>query len=108
MLRARYRLSRCRRRDGRARRTGARLGGAVFMNDRKPRAHFRRHAFRDEDFSNDPVCRRWNLGTDFVGFDVEQSLIGFHRIADFLVPLGNDALGNGFAELRHDHIHRVS
>ncbi len=78
----------------------------ALFNYRERRADFGRHAFLHEYFSNDAGNRRRYLGADLVRFDVEQHLVGLHRVADFLVPLGDHTLGDRLAELRHDDIHQ--
>ena len=42
-----------------------------------------------------------------VGLDLEQIVAGLHRVAGRLEPLGDLALGDGLAELRHQDVHRT-
>ena len=44
---------------------------------------------------------RRNLGVNFVGRDLEDRLVALDGVADLLEPLGDGALGDGLAHLRH-------
>ena len=44
---------------------------------------------------------RGNLGVDLVGRDLEDRLVALNGVADLLQPLGDGALGDGLAHLRH-------
>jgi hypothetical protein len=99
------RYLRCKQNAARAagsRRRGcdSRTGGATpapFTNDGKSLPTFAVTPSSTRISATTPFAGA-GISVDFVGFDVEQSLVGLHRIADF--SAGNDALGNGFAELR--------
>src|SRR5712692_4367644 len=59
----------------------------------------------EQDRLEHAACDRRDLGGHLVGLDVEERLVGAHRVADFLVPVGDGALGHRLAQLRHDHVH---
>jgi hypothetical protein len=48
---------------------------------------------------------RRHLHRNLVGLDLEQVVARLHGIAGRLEPLGDLALGDSFAELRHQYIH---
>src|SRR5699024_2331669 len=54
-----------------------------------------------EDLDQGAGDRRRNLGVDLVGGDLEQRLVNLDGVADLLEPLGDGALGDGLAQLRH-------
>ena len=49
--------------------------------------------------------RRRHLHRGLVGLDLEQIVARLHRVAGSLEPFCDLALGNGFAELRHQNVH---
>ena len=51
---------------------------------------------------------RRHLHRGLVGLDLEQIVARLHGVASRLEPLGDLALGDGFAELRHQHVHYCS
>ncbi len=68
----------------------------------------RRHlALRDADFREHAGRRRRHLHRHLVGLDLEQVVAGLDGVARHLEPLGDLALGDGLAELRHQHVHRM-
>jgi len=80
---------------------------AAFADYRQARTDFRSRSLLNQDLGDNTACRRRNLGRNLVGFHVKQHLVRFHRVADFLVPAGDDALDDRLAELRHDDIHQL-
>ena len=54
-----------------------------------------------EDLGQHARRRRRHLGVDLVGGDLEQDFILGHLITHLLEPLGDGALGDGLAQLRH-------
>ena len=61
-----------------------------------------RLALVDLDLEKRPRDRGGDLGVDLVGRDLEDRLVALDRVADFLEPLGDGALGDGLAHLGHD------
>src|SRR5699024_2259699 len=47
---------------------------------------------------------RGDLGVDLVGGDLEEALVDLDGVALLLEPLGDGALGDGFAEFGHRHV----
>src|SRR5699024_6993627 len=60
--------------------------------------------FLSEDLDQGACDRGWDLGVDLVGGDLEQWLVDLDLVADGLQPLGDGALGDGLAELRHGDV----
>src|SRR5699024_2099356 len=60
--------------------------------------------FLSEDLNDGAGDGGGDLCVDLVGGDLEQWLVNLDGIADSLQPLGDGALGDGFAEFRHFHI----
>jgi hypothetical protein len=71
------------------------------------RADGDRRAGRHEDLRDEAVARRRDLHRDLVGLDVEDDFVGDDLVADFFVPVGDGALGDGLTELRHQYVHRA-
>ena len=67
--------------------------------------HLNRGAFFHFDFAQHTSGRRGDFGVNFVSGDFKQRLVALDLVANFLQPLGNSALKNRFAHLRHHHIH---
>jgi hypothetical protein len=55
----------------------------------------------DENLLDGSRRARRNLGVDLVGRDLDDVLVGLDRVALLLEPLGDGALDDGLAELRH-------
>ena len=58
-------------------------------------------AFGDLDLGEGAGGGRGDLGVDLVGGDLEERLVALDRVADLLEPLGDGALEDGLAHLRH-------
>ena len=89
-----------------ARRGGCAAARPSRLDDREHRADVDRGSGRHEDLRDHAAHGGRHLHRDLVGLDVEQDLVGGDRVADLLVPIRDGALGDGFAELRHQYIHR--
>ena len=63
-----------------------------------------RRARLDADLLEHAGGRRRDLGVDLVGGDLEERLVALHLVADLLHPLGDGALGDRLAHLRHDDV----
>src|SRR6266480_1359054 len=63
-----------------------------------------RRALLHEDLRQDAAAGARNLGVDLVRRDLEQRLVGLDLLALLLEPLGDRALGDGHAHLRHDDV----
>jgi hypothetical protein len=57
-----------------------------------------------EDLLQPPGGRRRHLGLDLVGRDLDEDLVVLDPVARALAPLGDRALGNRHAHLRHGHL----
>jgi hypothetical protein len=94
---------------GLGRRLGRRSRGRALGGDhRQARPDLDRLALLHQDLLHDAGPWRGNLGVDLVGRDLEQRLVGLHRVADLLQPAGDRPLGDGDAHLRHHDVDRGS
>ena len=84
-----------------------RRGARAALDDGEHGADLDRRACRHADLRDDAGAGRRNLHRDLVGLDVEDDFVGGDCVADLLVPIGNGALGDGLAELRHQYVHRA-
>ncbi len=97
----------CRSGRGSLRGSGCRscwLGGgssSASADDGDDRVDADRRAFGDLDLGERAGDRRGNLGVNLVGRDFEDGLVALNGVADLLEPLGDGALGDGLAHLRH-------
>ena len=92
--------SRCSRSAGR--------GTAAIGDDRDDRSDRRDFARLHADFGELTRGGRGHLHRYLVGLDLEQIVAGLHGIARRFEPLGDLALGDSLAELRHQHVHELS
>jgi hypothetical protein len=53
------------------------------------------------DLGQLPGGRRRDLDRHLVGLELDERLIGLHRIARLFQPFADSGLGHGFAERRH-------
>src|SRR5207247_10204250 len=58
-------------------------------------------SFAGVDLDQRAFKRRWDLGVDLVGHDLDDRLVALHELALALEPLLDGALGDRLAELRH-------
>src|SRR5712691_7715236 len=75
------------------------------LDHREHGSHRHRGARLDQNRLEHAARNGGNFSRHLVGFDVEERLVRFDAVADFLVPVRHGTLGNRFAQLRHDHIH---
>ncbi len=106
--RCRSRSRRSRRRRGRSssRFRGSRSGGRLASSaadHRNDGVDADGRAFRNLDLGEDAGDWRRNLRVDLVGGDLKERLVALDRVADLLQPLGDRALGDGLAHLRHQN-----
>ena len=90
--------------DRRFRRGRCGRGGAGGADDGHHAVDRHGLAFLDADLRDHAGGRRRNLGVDLVGRNLEQRLVAIDRVADFLDPADDRALGNRLAHLRHHDI----
>ncbi len=64
-------------------------------------AYFNRIAFFHHDLGERSFCRGRHLGVHLVGPNLQQRLVQFNLVTDFLVPHDDRAFGDAFAHLGH-------
>src|SRR5699024_5681777 len=87
-------------------RTGAGVvaGAGAVADDGEGRPDLDGLVFPGDDLLEGAGQGGGDLGVDLVGGDLEEGLVDLDGVALLLEPLGDGALGDGFAECGHRHV----